>query len=852
MSLSPLNARPRTALPLVGLLLLPALAGAASPGEPLRATRAAGPLVIDGRLDESSWAGAEPYDGFQQLFPQEGRPASEPTEVRVLYDDRAIYVGVRCGDAQAAALSHPLGRRDKAPFSDQVAVILDSNRDRRTAYYFELTAAGVQSDALLFGADESNDDWDAVWDGAVTTDAAGWTAEFMIPLSVLRFSAAGDQTWGIGLKRVVARTHEESLSIPLKKSDRGIVARLADLTGLTALQPVQEFSIAPYAAARLAWRPVSDAAPRPRRLDPMADVGVDLRASLGRGLALQASVNPDFGQVEADTIQQNLSTFELFFPEKRPFFTQGLDLFQGVRPANRASPQQLFYSRRVGLDAPILGAVKLTGRVSDSVQVGLLDAVVAGAAAPVPPGRGLHWSPSTPLTLAPGDAFPEVAPSRRNFLAATARWQPVSAVALGGAFTSVVPLERRCTGAEAALPDSQRPAGCDVALANAASLNWSLHSADDAWYLRGQLTGSQRLGGPPAETLADGTVLRRGDLGAGGFVSAGLAGGEPWRFDLAYEYEDPRLDLNALGYQRTQNEQTGRAVLRYVRPTGGGPFHEWGVALGGEGRFTTDGTRRQRGSGLFLAAEFQLRSFDYFGMNLNASADYDDVRELRRSGVALRRPGDWNAELWFASDKGRAFWFLAYAATGRALAAGPLPATAYGWVGGELAVRPHPRLETGLKFSWENSAWPARYLSDDGAGTFTLAALRSPSASVTLRQLVVLTTRLTVQGYAQLFTDYGRHGTTFTGRGERGGVIGFSSLTPVGAVSSGSDFQDSALNLSLLLRWEYRLGSTLFLVYTHEALGPPDRSRARLWPPEFAQGPARDTVLCKWTWYWSS
>jgi hypothetical protein len=292
-------------------------------------------------------------------------------------------------------------------------------------------------------------------------------------------------------------------------------------------------------------------------------------------------------------------------------------------------------------------------------------------------------------------------------------------------------------------------------------------------------------------------------------------------------------------------------VLRYVRPNGGGPFHDWGVALGGEGRFTTDGTGRQRGNGYFLAAEFQLRSFDSFGVNLNASADFDDVRELQRSGVALRRPGDWNAEFWFATDKGRALWVMVYAATGGVLAGGPLPATPYGWVGGELAVRPHPRLETGLAFSWENSAWPARYLSDDGAGTFTLAALRAPSASVTLRQLVVLTTRLTVQGYAQLFTDYGRHGTTYTARGERGGVIGYSSLTPAGATSGSSDFQDTALNLSLLLRWEYRLGSTLYLVYTHEALGPPDRALS-LWPTGLARGPARDTALCKWTWYWSS
>ena len=841
----------RQALALAALLLGPGLAAAATPGQPVRASRAAGAITVDGKLDEESWSAAQPFDGFQQLFPEEGKPASERTEVRVLYDDRALYVGVRCDDSNPAALAHPLGRRDSAPYSDSVAVIIDSNRDRRTAYYFELTAAGVQSDALLFGDDESNGDWDAVWDGAVTTDAGGWTAEFMIPLSALRFSAAGDQTWGFGVRRVVARTHEEQVSIPLKKSDRGIVARLADLTGLTGLQPVQELSIAPYLAARLQWRPRSDAAPTPRLVDPSADLGVDLRASLGRGLALQASINPDFGQVEADTIQKNLSSFELFFPEKRPFFTQGLDLFQGVRSSGQQSPQQLFYSRRIGLDAPILGAVKLTGRVSDTVQVGLLDAVVAGSAAPVQPSRKLYWSPWTPFHLAPGDAYPEVAPARRNFLAATARWQPSANLAVGGALTSVAPLEHRCTAAEADLPGGERPAGCDVAMANAASANLSLQSDDAAWFLRGQLTGSQRLGGRPAQTLADGTVLKRGDLGGGGFVTAGLAGGEPWRFNLSYEYQAPRLELNALGYQRTQNEQKGRAVVRYTRPNGGGPFHSYAVSLGGEARATTDGTGRQRGAGAFLSAEFQLRSFDYFGVNLNASSDYDDVRELEQSGVALRRPGDWNGELWIGSDKGRAFWVQAWAATGRVPARGPMPATYYRWLGGSMALRPHPRLETGLDFSYEDSAWPARLVSDDGAGHFTLASLRAPSLSVTLRQLVVLTTRLTVQAYAQLFTDYGRYGATWTATGQPGQVIGFSALTPVAASSSGSDFQDAALNLSVVLRWEYRLGSTLYFVYTHEAEAPSDRVPA-LWPPELSRGPAHDTVLAKWTWYWSS
>jgi hypothetical protein len=847
---APVSLRLPPALALASLLLGPVPVLAATPGQPIRASRVTGPITVDGKLGEGSWAAAEPFDGFVQLFPEEGRPPSEPTEVRVVYDDRAIYVGVRCADSKAAELVHPLGRRDSAPFSDSVAVIIDSNRDRRTGYYFELNAAGVQGDALLYGDDESNGDWDAVWDGAVTADAAGWTAEFMIPLSILRFSAQGDQVWGIGIRRVIARTHEELVNIPLKRSDRGIVARLASLTGLNGLQPVQEFSIAPYLAARLQWRPESDAAPQPRLLDPSFDVGVDLRASLGRGLALQATINPDFGQVEADTIQQNLSTYELFYPEKRPFFTQGLDLFQGVTPGGRPSPQQLFYSRRIGLDAPILGAAKLTGRLSDTVQVGLLDAVVAGGAAPVPPTRALYWSPWSPLHLAPGDAYPEVAPARRNFLAATARWQPSHTAALGAALTSATPLDGRCSEAEAAMPDGQRPAHCDVALGHAAMVDWNLHTDDDAWFLRGQLTGSQRQGGPPAETLVDGTVLRPGDLGAGGFVAAGREGGEPWLLNLSYEYEAPRLDVNALGYQRTQNEQMGRAVVGYVRPGGGGPFHEWGIHAGAETRWTTDGLARNRGNTVFVSAEGKLRSFDAFGLNLNAATDYDDVRELEQSGVALRRPGSYGGEVWLSTDRARPFWAEGGIGAGRTLARGPLPTTSYWGVGMTLVLRPHSRFETRLDVAHDDSAWPARFVSDDGAGHFTLAALQAPSFSVTLRQLVVLTPRLTLQAYVQVFTDYGRYGSTYTATGLPGQVVGFSSLLPGGGPASGADFQDAALNLSVVLRWEYRLGSTLFLVYTHEATGPPDRP-AVLWPPGLSGGPARDTVLGKWTWYWS-
>jgi hypothetical protein len=860
----------------------PATTPAAAPGDPVRATRRTGEIVLDGRLEEPAWDAAPAHDGFFQTFPLEGQPPSERTEVRVLYDDRALYVGVVCHDGLPAEIARPLGRRDNAPYGDAVVVLIDSTRDRRTAYWFEVNAAGVQRDALLFGEDESNGDWDAVWDGAAATLKDGWSAELRIPLSVLRFSAAPEQVWGFAVKRVLARTREELRSAPLKRGERGVVARLADLTGLTGLEPVQELSLTPYLAARASWRPRTDQDARPRLFDPSGDLGIDLRASLGRGLALQATVNPDFGQVEADQIMQNLSTFELFFPEKRPFFTQGMDLFQGLSPNDHRSPQQLFYSRRIGLDAPILGAAKLAGRVSDTLEVGLLEAVVMGAAAPADfdgtrTRRRYRFDPAQPLHFGLADSLPLAPPAARNFLVGSARWQPAATATLRAAAASVLPLERACTAQDFGLPDV--PGRCDALTGQAATLDASLRSPSGDWYARGQLSGSVFGGGgfdappdppPPGytgalvRTLPDGTALRRGDPGWGAAAYAGRQGAEPWRFDLSWEYESPRLELNAAGFQRTQNEQLARGVLRYVRPSGGGPFHMYGLHLGTQGRWTTDGTGRLLGSGAWLSAEFQLRSFHYFGVNLNVDPAGDDVREIEGTGTAFRYVSSAGGEVWISSDRGRPVWVEAYLNGGRTEAKGALRSVGWWATGGIVSVRPHPRLETRLDASYERSRWPARWVKDGTPGalpgeqhTHFFAELSAPAVSVTLRQSLVLTPRLTLQAYAQLFSATGRYGPYYQGTAPDGGRIGPGDLRPPEPPADVGfpDFRESALNLSAVLRWEYRLGSTLFLVYTRNAVEPDWPGTAdlplTLRPRRLAQGPTTDTVLLKWTWFWA-
>jgi len=244
-------------------------------------------------------------------------------------------------------------------------------------------------------------------------------------------------------------------------------------------------------------------------------------------------------------------------------------------------------------------------------------------------------------------------------------------------------------------------------------------------------------------------------------------------------------------------------------------------------------------------------NFQEFGCDAWISSDYDDVREIEGSGVALRTPGHTGADCWWWTDHARPVWAELVAQRTWGHLRGPLTAVDTWTLSAKVVVRPHARLETQVEGRWSDDRWPLRAVEDLGGGQYLFGALHAPSLSVTLRQLVVLTPRLTLQAYAQLFTDYGRYGPFYTAAGQPGGLIGFGDLVPGGSPSGTPDFQASALNLSVVLRWEYRLGSTLFLVYTHESAGPSERPM-ELWPPGLSGGPARDTVLGKWTWYWST
>ena len=846
------------------VLLLCALSASAAvegPGRTqfIQAVAAHGDIHIDGKLDEEAWQQAPVFSAFVQRFPTAGAAPSERTELRIVYDSDFIYFGVIARDSHPELIDRRLGRRDSVLTTDSVQLIIDSTHDHRTAYAFSLSAGGVHGDGLFYDDRNFTSDWDAVWDGATGSLPDGWVAEFAIPLSALRFPEAEVQTWGFSVRRQLARLNEEIESVDNPRTSNATVSRLGHLTGMRGLKPRRAVEFIPYLAPRFLLRPQStdEALPHPRLLDPTLDVGLDLKAALTSDLALNATFNPDFGQVEADQLILNLSTFEVFFPEKRPFFTQGLELFQPVGSEVGQVPQTLFYSRRIGLDTPILGAAKLTGTAVKGLEVGVLDALVTGPWLEQDeerPERRWRLHATRPLHLGPNSALPGGPQPPVNFLAAVARGSVGTSSRVGASFTSATPLVRGCTPEQAALDEDYQPAECLVRGGLAGAVDFNLKTDNSEYVVLGQVDVSRNVGGLPERILPDGSVIRPGTTGYGGYMRAGKFGGDGFRWDVGYDFSTPTLDLNATGFQRTQNEHAPRLLLHYQRPNGIGPLKGLSINVGGGLNYTTDGRGLDRGTWVNANATVTLPSFDLVGLEAGTNVGGYDVRELDSTGVPLQQEQSSFADVFFETNGNRMLSLTGFFAVG-AHERGPAPSR-FGW-GGDLSVslRPHPALETRLELVADRSEYAPRFVDRLDSFRFLLGNLQSTFLSLTLRQQWVLRPHLTLQGYAQLFTDYGVYGPFFEAESDEArSPIRFSAMRPTEAQAD--NFYDVALNLNLVLRWEYRLGSTFFFVYTRSQLGLPTPDGllppATVRPRHLLAGPATDAILLKWSYYWTT
>ena len=285
------------------------------------------PPTIDGLLDEAVWLTGAVANDFVQLEPEEGEPATERTVVRVLYGDKALYVAFRAYDSAPDEIVGQLTRRDVDSYSDRVHVIIDSYFDRRTAFHFGVNPVGVKMDLYRYDDTREDSNWDAVWEVATNIDEEGWTAEFRIPYSQLRFANDADQTWGIQFAREIARKRETTLWAPMSQSENRLVSMAGELRGLADLGSPRRMELLPYTMARVARAPGDEADPFYSPTDWLGTAGADVKYGITNNLTLDLTINPDFGQVEADPAQVNLTAFEIFFPEKRPFFVEGASIF---------------------------------------------------------------------------------------------------------------------------------------------------------------------------------------------------------------------------------------------------------------------------------------------------------------------------------------------------------------------------------------------------------------------------------------------------------------------------------------------------------------------------------------------
>jgi len=353
-----------------------------------------GSVKLDGRLDEAFWERAQPLTDVLQAEPTEGAAPTDAMEVRFVYDEGALWVGARMHNTNAGRIQAPMSRRDSGDQAEYLQIELDTYHDRRTAYMFGVTASGVRLDH--FHPTDNQDDTDAefnpVWEARTSVDAQGWTAEMWIPFSQLRFNDAPERVWGLNVKRWVPTLNEEDYWVVIGRTARGWASRFGELRGIEGVAPKPRFELLPYVSG--STRVKSNTEPNNpfyQRTNPGGRIGADMKVGIGSNLTLEATINPDFGQVEADPAEVNLTVFETTFSEKRPFFIEGNDILE-------AGTSNYYYSRRIGarplgsvtslstgegtgryVDYPdtttILGATKLTGRFSNGLSVGFLGAV---------------------------------------------------------------------------------------------------------------------------------------------------------------------------------------------------------------------------------------------------------------------------------------------------------------------------------------------------------------------------------------------------------------------------------------------------------------------------------------------
>ena len=805
------------------------------PRKVVTATRiAAGAIRLDGRLDDPAWAEAHWITDFTQKMPHEGAPPSDSMRIALLYDGDALYVGARMYSRDPTRIQAPLSRRDNTSQAEHLWVSFDTYHDRRTAYSFGVTASGVRMDWYHPQDNEYNLDpgFDPVWEAKAVVDSLGWTTEMRIPFSQLRFNDAPVQVWGFNADHWNPATSEDVFWVPVPTNRTGWSSWMGELVGIEGIKPTRRLEVLPYSAgdATLTGRP-NPADPFDDGKNLGARAGADVKMGLGPNLTLDGTVNPDFGQVEADPAVVNLSAFEVFFDEKRPFFTEGAQLLRGNGPS-------YFYSRRIGgpprgpvsgdfVDYPrnstILGAAKVTGRLASGMSLGALAAVTARETA------------RTYDTATATYARTPVAPPAGYGVARVQQEFGASRSVVGATFTAVH-RDIGSTDPLAAWYDRDAFAG---------GADWVLRWNRGAYELRGWLGFSHIRGDsaalnkiqqsavhffqrPDARYLAY-DPTRTSLTGSVANVQFNKTSGS-WLYSLEYGWESPNYDPNDAGRLGNADGRFGfvNLVYRQTRPRGAFQNYSAGLFTGGEWDFGGDRQYIVYEPSLNLTFrnfwslnsyfDFFPRSFDHSGTRGGPEmATTQSWNVVSRLGNSFGAKTSWNFRVYYGQDELRGQTYR---------------------LSGGLSIRPGARWQLSLTPNYLRAISSRQYVDSFPGGSaatygtrYVFAFIDQSTFITQLRLNYTLRPDLTLDIYAEPFAASGRYyglgelvarktfdlkrygtaGTTLTrdAAGDYTAVDGTDTLR-----IANPDFNVLSFRSNVVLRWEWRPGSTMYLVWS--------------------------------------
>lgn len=828
-----------------GALFAAAQAGPASSRE-VQARRAEEAVHVDGRLMEAAWRGVGVGD-FIQRNPLDGKPASERTEVWIAFDEKALYVAARMYDSEPGKIVSLLGRRDDALDSDWFSFAVDPYFDRRSGFQFSVNPAGSIIDKTLYNDEWNDNTWDGVWESAARIDDQGWTVEMRIPYDQLRFPARGEYVWGVNFMRTIQRKNEQDYFSWVPKEENGFVSRFARLTGIRGIRPGRHFEAMPYTVGKLAFSPQEEGNPFRTGSDLFASAGLDLKYGLKSNLTLDLSLNPDFGQVEVDPAEVNLSVFETYYSEKRPFFVEGANIFSfGYGGANSnwgfnwMNPE-FFYSRRVGrppqgsvdsdgyADFPemttIIGAAKVTGKVAGNWNIGFLNAVTAREYAALDNGGSRSSQEVEPFSDY------GVLRAQKDFNQGR---QGLGFIATGVFRDLNDPGLRDILGRQALV------LGTDGWLQLGKTQEWAL----TGWLGASRVAGSrdyildlqrsslhyfQRPDADHLELDPEATSLS----GWSGRLALNKQKGNVI-FNAAVGAMSPGFEINDLGYQWRGDYVNSHLVSGYNWLHPGKVFRSASLVASLARGWDFGGNAIMKNYFLFGSGEF----LNYWGGNLQLG--YMDAcfdKEATRGGPLLRLPPGYEISFDAYSDSRKPLVLSLYSYASRRrdgsrdFGIGP----ALRWKPrSNVSLTVHPQVE----FYDTYRQWVANVDDPLHAATYgrryVFAYLNEKVLSAEIRLNWIFSPKISLQAFLQpliavgkyaefkelarpatnSYDYYGRNGSTIFRNGE-GYTVDPDGTGPAAEFFfADPDFNFKSLRGTVVFRWEYRPGSAFFLVWT--------------------------------------